>query len=181
MNNQIEITEISERIAKEIIKDKVYDDGIMNDYVLDEIMPIHDEVMKKVREKIREKRQYRFVLLVKDVLKDYKDVMNLKYAIKYKYADADPSVNDTRANIPPNCDVWLQDLIKLCAKYGLEYDYDYKHKRNRCGNYEVMIQKLMMVLEGLLINRENYIIGFGLEEECIGLERLHSAPTPPRP
>lgn len=181
MKDEITIDEISEKITKKIIKDEVYDDGVMNDYVLEEIMPIHDIIMEQIRENVREKRQNRFVLLIQDVLKDYKTVIDLKYTIKYWYANSDPSVNDNRKNIPYKSDIWLQDLIKLYAKYGLMYEYKYENKRNRCGNYEEMIEKLMMILEGLLVNRENYIIGFGLEEECISLKRLHSAPTIPKP
>lgn len=181
MNGTVDINEITEKITKEVIKDEVYDDGEINDYILDEIMPIHDRITKQVRAKLRGKRQYRFVLLVKDVLKDYKKVMDLKYTVKYWYADQDPSVDDNRNHIPHNNDIWLQDLIKLYAKYGLTYEYDYDNKKNRCGNYEKMINKLIMVLEGLLINRENYMIGLGLDEKCISLERLHSLPTVPKP
>ena len=172
---KIKIDEIIEKITKEVIKDEIYDDGEINDYVLDH------EILGQVRRNIREKRQYRFVLLVKDVLEDYKKVMDLKYTIKYWYADQDPSVDDNRNHIPHNNDVWLQDLIKLYAKYGLRYEYEYNNKRNRCGNYEEMIKELMMVLEGLLINRENYIIGLSLDEKCISLEKLHSLPAIPKP
>lgn len=176
MMDKIDIDETIEKITKEVLKDKVYDDGEINDYVLDYSMSIHDIILEKVRENVRDERQNRFVLLVEDVLNDYKNVMELKYTIKYWYADSDPSVNDNRKDIPQDCDVWLQDLIKLCAKYGLRYEYNPVHKRNRCGNYEDMISKLMMVLEGLLINREKYMIGLGLDEQCISLERIHSAP-----
>ena len=178
---KIKIDEIIEKITKEVIKDESYDDGEINDYVLDHILPIHDEILGQVRRNIREKRQYRFVLLVKDVLEDYKKVMDLKYTVKYWYADQDPSVNDSRKDIPHNNDIWLQDLIKLYAKYGLRYEYEYNNERKRCGNYEEMIKKIMMVLEGLLINRENYMIGLGLDEKCIGLEKLHSLPAVPKP
>ena len=181
MMDKIDINEIIEKITKEVLKDKVYDDGEINDYVLDYSMPIHDIILEQVRENIRDERQYRCVLLVKDVLNDYKKVMELKYTVKYWYADIDPSVNDNRKDIPRDNDIWLQDLIKLYAKYGLIYEYNPVHKRNRCGNYEDMISKLMMVLEGLLINRKKYMIGFGLEEECISLEKLHSLPKIPKP
>lgn len=179
--SEIEVNEIIEKITKEVIKDEIYDDGEINDYVLDHILPIHDEILEQVRRNIREKRQYRFVLLVKDVLEDYKKVMDLKYTVKYWYADQDPSVDDNRNHIPHNNDIWLQDLIKLYAKYGLRYEYEYSNERKRCGNYEEMIKELMMVLEGLLINRENYMIGLGLDEKCISLEKLHSLPAVPKP
>lgn len=177
MNNEVNINEIAKKITKEVIKDEIYDDGEINDYVLDYVMPLHGEILEQVRENIREKRQNRYVLLVEDVLSDYKCIMDLKYTVKYWYADSDPSVNDSRQHIPHNGDIWLQDLIKLYAKYGLKYEYDYNHKRNRCGNYEKMISKLMMVLEGLLINREKYMIGLGLDEQCISLEKMHSTPS----
>lgn len=178
---KITIDEIVEKITKEVIKDEIYDDGEINDYVLDYSLPIHDEILGQVRKNIRKKRQYRFVLLVKDVLEDYKKVMDLKYTVKYWYADQDPSVDDNRNHIPHNNDVWLQDLIKLYAKYGLRYEYEYNDERKRCGNYEKMIKKLMMVLEGLLINHEDYMIGLGLDEKCISLEKLHSLPAIPKP
>lgn len=177
MNNEVNINEIAKKITKEVIKDEIYDDGEINDYVLDYSLPLHDVILEQVRENIREKRQNRYVLLVEDVLSDYKCIMDLKYTVKYWYADSDPSVNDNRQHIPHNGDIWLQDLIKLYAKYGLKYEYDYNHKKNRCGNYEKMISKLMMVLEGLLINREKYMIGLGLDEQCISLERMHSTPS----
>lgn len=179
--SEIEVDEIVEKITKEVIKDEIYDDGEINDCVLDYILPIHDEILEQVRRNIRKKRQYRFVDLNKDVLEDYKKVMDLKYTIKYWYADQDPSVDDNRNHIPHNNDVWLQDLIKLYAKYGLRYEYEYSNTRNRCGNYEKMISKLMMILEGLLISQEDYVIGFGLNSKCISLEKLHSAPKPPKP
>lgn len=181
MTNEVNINEIIKKITKDVIKDKVYDDGEINDYVLEYSMPLYDKILEQVRENIKKERQYNFVLLVEDVLNDYKNVMELKYRVKYWYADEDPSINDSRKNIPQHNDIWLQDLIKLYAKYGLRYEYNFGHKRNRCGNYEDMISKLMMVLEGLLINRENYIVGFGLDEKCISLEKLHSAPKIPKP
>lgn len=177
MMDTVNIDEIIEKITKEIIEDKVYDDGEMNDYVLEYSLPIHDIILEKVRENIRDERQNRFVLLVEDVLDDYKYVIDLKYRVKYWYADSDPSVNDSRKHIPQDSDIWLKDLIKLYAKYGLRYEYNHTHKRNRCGNYETMIRQLMMVLEGLLVNREEYIFGCGLDEQCISLKKLHSGPN----
>lgn len=181
MNNEVNINEIAKKITKEVIKDEIYDDGEINDYVLDYSLPLHDVILEQVRENIREKRQNRYVLLVEDVLNDYKKVMDLKYTIKYWYADSDPSVNDNRKDIPQDCDVWLQDLIKLYAKYGFRYEYNPVHKRNRCGNYEDMIRKLMIALEGLLINREKFILGLSLEEQCISLEKLHFSTYRPKP
>lgn len=176
----VNIDEIIEKLTKEIIKDKVYDDGEMNDYVLEYSLPIHDIILEQVRENVRDERQNRFVLLVEDVLNDYKKVMELKYTVKYWYADSDPSVDDNRKDIPQNCDIWLQDLIKLYAKYGLSYEYNFVHKRKRCGNYEDMISRLIMVLEGLLINREKFILGLSLEEQCISLEKLHFSRYKPK-
>ena len=142
-----------EKITHLAIKDNVYNEDKVNDYVIDVIMnELFDKILDEVMNNIKKYKLSCCVKLIDDVLMDYNTVNR----INILYEEQIPS---------KQTDTEYWEIIEgIGFKYGIYYDPDYDdwEERHQCNSYDEhskmmqVIERLQHLLGGLLINGENF-------------------------